>query len=125
MITSCEPYISKGIVKSFLECLLLIVISGYLRSLIIFVILRLIVGIAAPCFGRETQSFAMPGGAILQSMLTPVPLDTFLFFFLSTTVKSASSFYTAGADCGLSALLPNTLANVGDEGCGGSIEVGG
>ena len=131
MITSCGPYISKGAVKSFLECLLLIVISGNLRSLMIFVILRLIVVIAAPCFGSETQSFAMPGGAHLQSMFTPVPfwvccllsclsVDTFHFFFLSTTVKSASSFCTAGSDCGLSALPPNTLSNVGDEGVGSS-----
>ena len=78
----------------------------------------------------------MAGGAHLQSMLTPVPLwacclfsclslDTFLFLFLSTTVKSASSFCTAGADCGLSALPPNTQANVGDEGLGGSGEEGG
>ena len=101
----------------------------------IFVLLRLIVVIAAPSFGSETQSFAMPGGAHLQSMFTPDPLwaccllswlsvDTFLFFFLSTTVKSALSFCTAGADCGLSALPPNTLANVGDEGWGGSGEGG-
>ena len=40
----------------------------------VFVIFRLIVVIAAPCFGSETHSFAMPGGAHLQSMLTPVPL---------------------------------------------------
>ena len=39
MITSCEPYNSKGVVKPFLERLLLIVISGNLRSLMIFVIL--------------------------------------------------------------------------------------
>ena len=102
----------------------------------VFVILRLIVVIAAPCFGSETQSFVMPGGAHLQSMFTPVPLwaccllscisvDTFLFLYLATKVKSAFSFCTTGADCGLSALPPNTLANVGDEGWGGSGEVGG
>ena len=53
-------------------------------------------------------------------LLSCQSLDTFLFFFLSTTVMPASSFCTAGADCGLSALPPNTLANVGDEGWGGS-----
>ena len=59
LITSCEPHISKGVVKPFLDRLLLIGISGNLRSLMIFVILRLIVVIAAPCFGSETQSFAL------------------------------------------------------------------
>ena len=103
-----------------------LVISGNLHSLMIFVILQFIVVIAAPCFGRETQCFAIPGGAHLQSMFNPVPLslwaccllsclsvDSFLFFFLSTTVKSASSFCTSVADCGLSVLPLNTLANVG------------
>ena len=109
MITSCEPYISKGVVKPFLKRLLLIVIYGNLRSLMIFVILRLIVVIAAPCFGSETHSFAMPGGTHLQSMLTPVPLwdccllsclsclseDTFLFF-LSVDNSEVSLWRTWG-----------------------------
>ena len=55
-------------------------------------------------------------------LLSCLSIDTFIFFFLSTTVKSASSFCTAIADCGLSALPPNTLANVGDEEWGGSGE---
>ena len=114
----------------------MIFISGNLRPPMIFVILLLIVVIAAPCFVSETQIFVMPGGAHLQSMFTPVPLrayclhsclsvDTLLFFFLSTTVKSAPSFCTASADCGLSALPLNTLANVGDARGGGRGEVGG
>ena len=94
------------------------------------VILRLIVGIVTPCFGSETQSLAMPGGANLQSMFTPVFLRAccllsclsvvpFLIFFLSTTVKSALTSYTASADCGCSCRLPNTLANDGAVGGGG------
>ena len=102
LITSCEPYISNGVVKLFLEHLLLVVVSGNLWSPMIFVILRLILFIAAPCFGSETQSFAVSGVAHLQSMFTPVPLwaccllsclsvDTFPSFFLSTTVKSVKA----------------------------------
>ena len=54
-----------------------------------------------------------------------MPLCRYLsLFLLPTTVKSAPSFCTASADCGWSAMLPNTLANVGDAGGGGRGEVG-
>ena len=100
----------------------------------IHMILRLIVGSATPSYGSETQSLAMAEGAQLESMFTPAPLWAccflscltvvhFLFFFQSTTVKSAPSYSTASADCGRSALLHSTLAKVRDEGGGGREEV--
>ena len=43
---------------------------------VILVILQLIVTVATPFFGSETQILAIPSGADLQSMLTPVPLSS-------------------------------------------------
>ena len=109
---------------------LLIIIPCNLCSPIILVILQLIVAIATPCFGSETQSLAMPIGAYLQSMFTPVPLRAscllsclsvvpFLIFFLSTTMKSAPPSCTDSADCGCICPFPTTLANEGAVGGGG------
>ena len=79
------------------------------------------------------QSLAMPVGAHLQSMFSPVPLRAcfllpllsvvpFLIFLLSTIVKSAPPSCTASVDCDCSCVLSTTLANewaVGEGGRGG------
>ena len=117
-----------------LSSILLIVIPCNLCSPMILLILRLILAIATPCFGIETQSLAMPVGAHLQSMFTPVPLRAscllplysvvpfLILFFLSTTVKSPPPSCIASVDCDCSCLLLTTLANegaVGEVGRGG------
>ena len=99
LITSYEPYISYSVVKSFLESLLLIVISGNLRQPMIFVILLLIVVIAQlalevrpkalrclvePIYNQCSPQFL---SGLVGCSHASLKIPAFIFF-QSTTVKS-------------------------------------
>ena len=58
----------------------------------ILVILRLIVAIATPCFGSETQSLAMPCGAHLQSVFFLLLFDNIMLLYETLKINNINNY---------------------------------